>query len=106
MDERLKTGLLSAVVVALVVVAAIIGFRTLKGKSEPTISADYLRMPPDQRQKVVDDMERKRRAVGKPALLHLPEDPPGFPPPGGQRAASASGRRAYTRPTGYTRPMR
>ncbi|HZO90839.1 MAG TPA: hypothetical protein VFB38_21105 [Chthonomonadaceae bacterium] len=90
MNERTKVALLTIAVVVLLGVAGIVAFRSLKGTAEPTVSAAYQRMAPNERQQLEFDMERKRRKYGKPPILHLPEDPPGFPPPEGQAASSGS----------------
>ena len=37
-------------------------------------------LTPQERERKMDEAERKRRAMGRPPLRQLPEDPPGGPP--------------------------
>jgi hypothetical protein len=102
MNEQRKVTLMVVAVVLLVGLAAVMGFRSLQGNPEPAISADYQKLDPAKRRQLESDAERKRRSLGKPAFLHLPEDPPGFPQePGKTMAPAASGSGpAYARPSG------
>jgi hypothetical protein len=81
MSDRLKNRLLIAAVVILVAAAAITGFRSMRSTAQPTVSPDFARLSATEQQKLLDQAERDRRAVGKQPARRLPEDPPGFNPP-------------------------
>jgi hypothetical protein len=80
MSERLKIGLLFAVVAVLIGLAGISGLRSLRGTAEPTVSPDFQRLSAPAQQQLLDQAERDRRAAGKRPERRLPEDPPGFNP--------------------------
>jgi hypothetical protein len=72
--ERTKVGLLIAAIALLVTFAGWNGFRSLRGTAEPTVSPDFQRLSPAQQQRLLDQAERDRRAMGKKPDRRLPED--------------------------------
>ena len=82
MNERAKMVLLVVAVGLLIGLVVKIGSHSMQGgTSEVRTSPDFLRLSPAERAKAEDEAERSRRRLGKPPFRHLPEDPPGFPPP-------------------------
>ncbi|HZP80890.1 MAG TPA: hypothetical protein VFB21_04565 [Chthonomonadaceae bacterium] len=101
MNDQKKVTVMVIVVVLLVGLAVFMGFRSLRGNPDFSISEEYQKMDPAKRTQLEQDAERKRRSVGKPAFMHLPEDPPGFPQEPGKTMApppSGGGGPAYGRP--------
>jgi hypothetical protein len=73
-----KTLLLGMGAVVLVLIAGVVFYKTILQEPSGTSNA-YEKIPPAQRDQMAIEAERERRKHGKPAFLHLPEDPPGFP---------------------------
>jgi hypothetical protein len=80
MHERIKLGLLVVGVTVLVAISVLVGVRSMRRTAEPRVSAAFQKLTPAQQERLLDEGERERRAVGKPHSRHLPEDPPGYPP--------------------------
>lgn len=81
MDKRAQSLLLIVAAVLLLLLAGKVGMNSMRGgTSELRDSVEFQKMSPDEQQKAVLEGERDRRKIGKPPTLHLPEDPPGFPP--------------------------
>jgi hypothetical protein len=80
MNERIKLGLVAVAVALLVAFSVIRGVHTMRGTAEPRVSEAFQKLSPTEQERLLDEGERSRRAVGKPASRHLPEDPPGYPP--------------------------
>ena len=83
MQKRTKVGLLVAAVVALVAIAAKMSYHTLSPPSKVYAPPSWQNLTPQEREKRLDNEERKRRMMGRGALRHLPEDPapqPARPP--------------------------
>ena len=74
MNERTKLGLLIAAVALLVAIAGWNGFRSMRGGAEPTVSPDFQRLGATEQQRLLDQAERDRRAMGKKPDRRLPED--------------------------------
>ena len=86
MGKKTKVGLLTAAVVAAVVVAAKVSYDAISPPSKVYVPPSWQNLTPQEREKRLDDEERRRRMMGRGATRRLPEDvaPPG-PAPQGSR---------------------
>jgi hypothetical protein len=73
-NDRVKLGMLIALVALLIAVAGVRGFQAMRSTAEPTVSPDFQRLNAAQQQQLLDQAERDRRAVGKAPDRVLPED--------------------------------
>jgi hypothetical protein len=78
MTDEWKRVLLIAGVVVLVGVAGVTGYNSLKGNSEPRVTAEFQRMSASEQNQYLDQRERKRRSGGRAPMRRLPDDPPGL----------------------------
>jgi hypothetical protein len=80
-QKRVKVGLLAAAVAALVALAAYMSYDALSPASKEYVPPAWQNLTPQEREKRLDDEERKRRRMGRGALRPLPEDSAPRPAP-------------------------
>ena len=85
LEKKTKLGLLAAAVAGLAAVAAKMSYDTLVPPSKVYTPPSWQNLSPQEREKRLDNEERKRRMMGRGALRRLPEDPPPQPAPSPSR---------------------
>ena len=80
-QKKTKVGLLVAAVVALVIVAAKMTYDTISPPSKVYTPPSWQNLTPQEREKRLDDEERRRRMMGRGPARRLPEDPAPHPAP-------------------------
>ena len=82
MGKKAKIGVLAAAAVLAVVVALKMTRDALLPPSRVYVPPSWQGLTPQEREKRLDDEERKRRLMGRGPSRRLPEDPtPPAPPP-------------------------
>ena len=72
--KKAKIGLLVAAVTALAAVAVKLTYDTVAPPSKVYTPPSWQNLTPQEREKRLDEEERKRRRMGRGALRRLPED--------------------------------